>query len=91
MKVSPKKPSARKNTCANKPQLEATLTEDDISFVREVMEDAYDDILERYGAKKKELYGRVKKELKEVQQDIRLVCAVPIASQLQNWGMNRPN
>jgi hypothetical protein len=44
-KVSPKKPSTRKKTHANKPQLEATLTEDDISLVHEAMEDAYEDML----------------------------------------------
>jgi hypothetical protein len=36
-KVSPKKPSARKKTRANKPQLEATLTKDDISLVHRAM------------------------------------------------------
>ena len=44
-KVSPKKPSARKKTCANKAQLEATLTEDDINLVHGAMEDVSDDIL----------------------------------------------
>jgi hypothetical protein len=39
-KVSPKKPSTRKKTCANKPQLEATLMDDDISLVHRAMEDA---------------------------------------------------
>jgi hypothetical protein len=78
-KVSPKKPSARKKMCASKPQLEAMLTEDDISLVHGAMEDASEDILQRYGVKKEELYGRVEKELKEVQQAIRLVRAVPTA------------
>jgi hypothetical protein len=44
-KVSPHKPSARKKTYVSKPQLEAMLTEDDISLVRRVMEDASEDIL----------------------------------------------
>jgi hypothetical protein len=62
---------------ANKPQLEATLTEDDISLVRGAMEDASEDILQRYGEKQEELYGRIEKELKEVQQVVCLVRAVP--------------
>jgi hypothetical protein len=78
-KVSPKKPSTKKKTHANKPQLEAILTQDDISLVRRAMEDAFEDILQRYGEKKEDLYGRIEKELKEVQQVVRLVCAVPIA------------
>jgi chromosome segregation ATPase len=78
-KVSPQKPSARKKTHASKPQLEATLTEDDISLVRGAMEDASEDILQRYGVKQEELYGRVEKELKEIQQAIQFVRAVPTA------------
>jgi hypothetical protein len=70
---------------ANKPQLEATLMEDDISLVRGAMEDASEDILQRYGVKQEELYGRVEKELKEVQQAICLVRAVPtVPSSSQN-------
>jgi hypothetical protein len=76
-KVSLQKPSIRKKTRASKPQLEATLMEDDISLVRGAMEDASKDILQRYGAKQEELYGRIEKELKEIQQAIHLVCAVP--------------
>jgi hypothetical protein len=30
------------------------------------MEDASEDILQRYGEKKEDLYGRIEKELKEV-------------------------
>jgi hypothetical protein len=41
------------------------------------MEDAFEDILQRYGVKKEEKYGRVEKELKEIQQAIRLVRVVP--------------
>jgi hypothetical protein len=55
------------------------LTEDDIILVHEAMEDASKDILQRYGAKQDELYGRIEKVLKELQQDICLVRAVPIA------------
>jgi hypothetical protein len=40
------------------------------------MEDASEDILQRYGVKKEELYEKVEKELKEIQQAIHLVCAV---------------
>jgi hypothetical protein len=68
---------ARKKTRANKPQLEATLTEDDISLVHRAMEDASKDLLQRYGVKKDELYGRIEKELSEVEEAIRSVCAVP--------------
>lgn len=78
-KVSPKKLSTIKKMRANKPQLEATLTEDDISLVHGAMEDASEDILQRYGEKQEELYGRIEKELKEVQQVVRLVRAMPTA------------
>jgi hypothetical protein len=43
------------------------------------MEDASEDILQRYGEKQEELYGRIKKKLKEVQQAIHLVNTVPTA------------
>jgi hypothetical protein len=52
-KGSPQKPSARKKTRASKPQIEATLTEDDISLVHRAMEDASEDLLQRYGRSKK--------------------------------------
>jgi hypothetical protein len=58
---------ARKNTCTSKPQLEATLIEDDISLVCGAMEDSSKDILQRYGVKQEEMYGKVEKELKEIQ------------------------
>jgi hypothetical protein len=57
--------------------LEATLIEDDISLVRGAMEDASEEILQRYREKQEELYGRIEKELKEVQQVVPLVHAVP--------------
>jgi hypothetical protein len=79
-KVSPKEPSTRKKTHANKPQLEATLTDDDISLVHGAMEDASEDMLQRYREKQEELYGRTKRELKEVQQVVRLVHGVPTMS-----------
>jgi hypothetical protein len=47
------------------------------------------DILQRYGAKKEELYGRIKKELKEVHQAIFLVHIVtiaPFSSQIAKLG-----
>jgi hypothetical protein len=43
------------------------------------MEDASKDILQRYGVKQEELYERVEKELKEIQQAIQLIHAVPTA------------
>jgi hypothetical protein len=59
--------------------MEATLTEDNIILVHEAMEDAFEDMLQRYGEKQEELYGIIERELKEVQQVVRLVRAVPIA------------
>jgi hypothetical protein len=64
---------------ANKPQLEATLTDDDISLVHGAMEDTYKDMLLRYGEKQEELYKRIERELMELQQVVLLVCAVPTA------------
>jgi hypothetical protein len=55
------------------------LIEDDISLVHRAMEDASEDILQRYGSKQDELYGRIEKELSEVQEAIRSVRAVPTA------------
>jgi hypothetical protein len=81
-KVSEKKPSTRKKTHTNNPQLEATLTVDDISLVHGSMEDIYEDILQRYGEKQEEIYGRIKKDLKEVHQATHLVRAVPTAPSL---------
>jgi hypothetical protein len=51
---------------------------DEISVVRRAMEDTSEDMLQRYGEKMEELYGRIERELKEVQQDVLLVCVVPI-------------
>jgi hypothetical protein len=39
--------------------MEATLTENDISLFCGAMEDASENILQRYGAKEDELYGRI--------------------------------
>jgi hypothetical protein len=50
------------------------------------MEDASKDILQRYGVKQEEMYGRVEKKLKEVQQAICLVHVVPTASQTTELG-----
>jgi hypothetical protein len=47
--------------------MEATLTKDDINLVHGEMEDGFEDLLQRYGVKKEELYVRVEKELKEIQ------------------------
>jgi hypothetical protein len=46
------------------------------------MDDASEDILLRYEVKKDELYGIIEKELRKVQESIRLVCAVPTAPSL---------
>jgi hypothetical protein len=66
--------------------LEATLTEDYISLVHGAMEDASEEILQRYGEKHEELYRRIEKELKEVQQVVCLFHAVPTASQNEELG-----
>jgi hypothetical protein len=42
------------------------------------MEDASEDLLQRYGMKQEELYVRVEKELKEIQRSIQLSRVVPI-------------
>jgi hypothetical protein len=44
-KVSPKKPSARKKSRANKPQLQTVLTVDDIDLIITVVSDTLEDIL----------------------------------------------
>jgi hypothetical protein len=69
---------ARKKTRASKPQLEAMLIEDGIGLICREMEDASEDLLQIYGVKKEELYERVEKELKEIQQAIQLICAIHI-------------
>jgi hypothetical protein len=43
------------------------------------MEDASEDLFQRYGMKQEELYTRVEKELKEIQRAIQLSHAVPTA------------
>jgi len=48
-------------------------------LVHGAMEDASKDILQRYRENKDDLYGRIEKELKEVQQAIFSVRAVPTA------------
>jgi polyhydroxyalkanoate synthesis regulator phasin len=82
-------PSTRKKIHANKPRLEAALTEDDINMVRRAMEDDFEDILQRYGEKQEEIYGRIERELKEVHQEIHLshtVHTVPSSSQIVELG-----
>jgi hypothetical protein len=44
---------------ANKPKLEAILMDDNISLVHRAMEDAFEDILKRYGEKQEDIYGRI--------------------------------
>jgi hypothetical protein len=53
--------------------------EDDINLVCRAMEDASKEILLRYGVKQDELYGRIEKELNEVQQASCSVHVVPTA------------
>jgi hypothetical protein len=75
-----KKPSARKKMHTNKPQLEATLTDDDIILFHRAMEDTFEYMLQRYKEKKVELYERIERELKEVKHVVRLVLTVPTTS-----------
>jgi hypothetical protein len=49
-------------------------------MVREAMEDAFEDMLQRYREKQKELNGRIERDLKEVQPVVHLVHAAPIVS-----------
>lgn len=60
------------------------LTKDDIGLVRGVMEDASEDLLQRYGAKKEELYLKVEKELKEIHRAIQFIHIVPIVPSSSN-------
>jgi len=78
-KVSPQKPSVRKKTQANKPQSQNVLTMDDIQLIITVVEDASEDILQRYEVKKETLYDRIEKELKYIQQAIQSSCTVSTA------------
>jgi hypothetical protein len=75
----PEKPSARKKTCTNKPKMKVTLKEDDVDLIIATVEDALEDILQRYRAKQGTLYKRIDKDLKEIQQSIYLSRAVPAA------------
>jgi hypothetical protein len=54
--------------------------EDDIGLVHGVMEDVSKDLLQRYGMIKEEMYVRVDKELKGIQQAIQVSRAIPIVS-----------
>jgi hypothetical protein len=56
--------------------------EDDISLVHGEMEDVFEDLLQRYGVKQEELYPRVEKELKEIQQVIHVSHTVPTTPSL---------
>jgi hypothetical protein len=68
-----------KKTRANKPQSQNVLTVDDIQLIITVVEDASEDILQRHEAKKETLYDKIKKELKDIQQDIQSSRAVSTA------------
>jgi hypothetical protein len=61
------------------------LIEYDIGLARRVIKDTSkdikdtsEDILQRYGAKQKELYVKVEKELKEIHRSIQVIRIVPI-------------
>jgi hypothetical protein len=41
------------------------------------MEDAFEDMLQRYGEKQEELYESIDRELKEVKKVVHLVCTIP--------------
>jgi hypothetical protein len=56
--------------------------EDDIDLFRGAMEDVAKDLLQRYVTKQEELYVRVEKKLKEIQQAIKVSHAVPTAPSL---------
>jgi hypothetical protein len=79
-KVTLKKSLAKKKTCTNKPQLEDTLTNDDISLVCGAMADSSEYMLDIYEEKLVELYERIEKELKEVHQVVRMVHTVSTTS-----------
>jgi len=64
-KVTLKKYSAKNKTCTNKPQLEDTFTDDDISLVYGAMEDASEDMLQRNGEKHEEIYVRIEGNLRK--------------------------
>jgi hypothetical protein len=70
MKVSPKKPSARKKYPANKPKSQNVLTMDDVDLIIAAVEDASKGILQRHEAKQETVYDRIEAELKGVQQAI---------------------
>jgi hypothetical protein len=57
---------ARKKTYTSRPKMKATLTKDDVDVVITTMEDALEDILQRYGEKKEMVYERIEKEIKEI-------------------------
>jgi hypothetical protein len=59
--------------------MKSMLTEDDINLIIAAMEDASEDILQCYGAKKETLYERIEKDLKEIQQAIHSSRTVPTA------------
>jgi hypothetical protein len=49
---------------------------DDIHLIITVVEEASEDILQRHEAKKEIMYGRIEKELKDIQQAIQSSCAM---------------
>lgn len=82
-KVSPKKPSTQKMSCANKPHLQTILTVDDIDLIISVVSDTSEDILQRSKAKHETMYDSIEVELKGVQHDLyssRAVSTAPLSS-----------
>jgi len=71
MKVSPQKPSARKNTRASKPQSKNELTLDDVDLIITVIEDSLEDILQGHEEKQETMSEIIEKEMKDIQQAIR--------------------
>jgi hypothetical protein len=66
-KVSPKKPSTRKKSRANKPQLQIVLMVDEINLIIAVISNVSEDILQQNEAKHETMYDRIEVELKGVQ------------------------
>jgi hypothetical protein len=66
IKVSPKKPSVRKKSRANKPHLQIVLMVDDIDLIIAVVSDTSEEILQKNEAKRETMYDRIEAKLKVV-------------------------
>jgi uncharacterized protein YsxB (DUF464 family) len=83
-KGSPKKPSSRKKSKANKPPFQTMLTVDDIDLIIFTVSDTSKDILQRSEAKQETMFDRIEAELKGVHQALylsRRVSTVPPPSE----------